>query len=176
MTPDTLVLNAGRLWGSDDREGLDRSAGPTQTVWSRSLGATVGAESVFPQRASSYGSHFTANRTYLETGPATTKLMFFDGPTKTYSATGPNIRVASGPYVGLVSYSATPASTVRRADGALVTTLPSGSTILAMFGSRLVFSNGVNLYLQDLARAASTTNPKKIGTWNERLQQPEHVG
>ncbi|KQZ88565.1 hypothetical protein ASD62_03795 [Phycicoccus sp. Root563] len=173
--PTFLHLNAGRLWGADQRQDAVRLGAAPETVWSRALTSPVGSESVFPAKAAFwYGFDFaTAGRTYLETGlgspaPDAYDVTFFDGQTKTYMAHGSGIIAASGPYVGLLNYGAGPSAyTIRRADGALLATLPDGSSSVALFGSRLLYSYSGKLYIRDLSAATSATNPKSLGMWSD---------
>lgn len=154
-----LDFNAGKLYGADTKESLE-----SRRIWSRSIGGTVGAESLFPQRASGSGIlAFTGNRAWIESLTAYNSRLF-EGSTlvkevpdslQDGDVSGPYL-LTSGDVNGDWVYQ------VKRTDGAVVWTLSSTvAASTALFGSRVVWEkeNG-EIWVQDVAKAASATNPR----------------
>lgn len=155
-----LDLNGGRLYGTDTKDVLD-----SRRIWSRSVGATVGAETLFPQRATSYGMfEFTGNRAWLS-GVANNGTRLFEGSTlvKDWATLFP--RAASGPNV-LVSTTVNLDTVfqVRRSDGLLLWSKSQTEAAWGdIFGSRLVWEQADGtIWLHDLAKPTSASNPKVV--------------
>lgn len=128
-----LDFNAGKLYGADTKESLE-----SRRIWSRSIGGTVGAESLFPQRASGSGIlAFTGNRAWIESLTAYNSRLF-EGSTlvkevpdslQDGDVSGPYL-LTSGDVNGDWVYQ------VKRTDGAVVWTLSSTvAASTALFGS-----------------------------------------
>ncbi|MBK9726112.1 MAG: hypothetical protein WAW82_09070 [Candidatus Lutibacillus vidarii] len=156
-----LDFNAGKLYGADTKDSLGN-----RRVWSRSVGSTVGAETLFPQRASSSGIvAFTGNRGWVQS-LTPYKVRLFEGTTFVKEIAGsPDGRDVSGPYL-LTSGDVNGdwLHQVKRTDG--TTAWSISSTVAAsvtIFGSRVVWEkeNG-EMWVQDLAKATSPTNPRVV--------------
>lgn len=161
VSVENLTVNAGKVWGVDRRDG-ENGTGAAGVVWNRTMGSTPGAETVLPYRSSAYAA-FSANRILRSDNAvgAPVTVTTYDGATRTASFTTGSVRHLSGPY--LSGYSTTGDQQVRRVDGSVVFTPPSGTSVAALFGSRVYYTDGSVVWLRDVAQSSSIP-PRKIAT------------
>ena len=157
-----LDFNAGKLYGADTKDSLG-----SRRIWSRSVGSTLGAETLFPQRASSSGIvAFTGNRAWIQS-PTTLTTDLFEGSALVRKYPGSYLQssMVSGPYRRTSGdLNADVVYFVQRPDDSVAWTMSiNDATGVTTYGSRVAWGGGAGeIWVQDLEKPVGASNPRMV--------------